>query len=118
MWIASGYCDMCKGMQGLALLVQEGLGRDPFLCVDRDYVAEPSRAPAEACQNLEFSATYFLPLGRVRDPPAPLFRRDNMLEFYFSYRGCSAACVMVRSMAGWIASPSIFSRSVRSERRP
>lgn len=88
MWIASGYCDMCKGMQGLALLVQEGLGRDPFLCVDRDYVAEPSRAPAEACQNLEFSATYyFLPLGRVRDPPAPLFRRDNMLEFYFLYRG-------------------------------
>ncbi|WP_146258815.1 IS66 family insertion sequence element accessory protein TnpB, partial [Sinorhizobium medicae] len=30
MWIASGHCDMRKGMQGLALLVQEGLGRDPF----------------------------------------------------------------------------------------
>lgn len=29
-WIASGHCDMRKGMQGLALLVQEGLGRDPF----------------------------------------------------------------------------------------
>ena len=24
-WIASGHCDMHKGMQGLALLVQEGL---------------------------------------------------------------------------------------------
>ena len=41
-WIASGHCDMRKGMQGLALLVQEGLGRDPFLCAGRDYVAEPS----------------------------------------------------------------------------
>ncbi|MCA1409439.1 IS66 family insertion sequence element accessory protein TnpB, partial [Ensifer sp. IC3342] len=29
-WIASGHCDMRKGMQGLSLLVQEGLGRDPF----------------------------------------------------------------------------------------
>jgi transposase len=29
-WIASGHTDMRKGMQGLALLVQEGLGRDPF----------------------------------------------------------------------------------------
>lgn len=38
-WIASGHCDMRKG--GLALLVQEGLGRDPFLCIGRDYVAEP-----------------------------------------------------------------------------
>ncbi|MBB6305785.1 MULTISPECIES: IS66 family insertion sequence element accessory protein TnpB [Rhizobium] len=29
-WIASGHCDMRKGMHGLALLVQEGLGRNPF----------------------------------------------------------------------------------------
>jgi transposase len=29
-WIATGYTDMRKGMQGLALLVQEGLGREPF----------------------------------------------------------------------------------------
>ena len=29
-WIASGHTDMRKGMRGLALLVQEGLGRDPF----------------------------------------------------------------------------------------
>ena len=29
-WIATGHADMRKGMQGLALLVQEGLGRDPF----------------------------------------------------------------------------------------
>lgn len=29
-WIAAGHTDMRKGMPGLALLVQEGLGRDPF----------------------------------------------------------------------------------------
>ena len=27
---ANGHTDMRKGMNGLALLVQEGLGRDPF----------------------------------------------------------------------------------------
>ena len=30
-WIATGHTDMRKGMQGLALLVQEGLGRDVFV---------------------------------------------------------------------------------------
>jgi transposase len=29
-WIATGHTDMRKGMHGLALLVQEGLKRDPF----------------------------------------------------------------------------------------
>jgi transposase len=29
-WIATGYTDMRKGMQGLSLLVQGSLGRDPF----------------------------------------------------------------------------------------
>jgi transposase len=29
-WIASGHTDMRKGMNGLGLLVQEGLGRDLF----------------------------------------------------------------------------------------
>src|ERR1700749_4084938 len=29
-WIASGHTDMRKGMNGLSLLVHEGLGRDPF----------------------------------------------------------------------------------------
>jgi len=29
-WIATGHTDMRKGMQGLSLLVQERLGRDPF----------------------------------------------------------------------------------------
>ncbi len=29
-WLASGRTDMRRGMRGLALQVQEGLGRDPF----------------------------------------------------------------------------------------
>jgi len=29
-WLATGHTDMRRGMQGLALLVQEGLGRNPF----------------------------------------------------------------------------------------
>jgi transposase len=28
-WIATGHCDMRRGMVGLALQVQEGLGRNP-----------------------------------------------------------------------------------------
>ena len=28
-WLAGGVTDMRKGMNGLALLIQEGLGRDP-----------------------------------------------------------------------------------------
>ncbi len=29
-WIATGHTDMRNGMRGLALQVQEGLGRDPY----------------------------------------------------------------------------------------
>ena len=29
-WIAAGHTDMRRGMNGLSLLIQEGLGRDPF----------------------------------------------------------------------------------------
>ena len=29
-WIATGHTDMRRGMRGLVLQVQEGLGRDPF----------------------------------------------------------------------------------------
>ena len=38
-WIATGRTDMRRGMRGLALQVQEGLGRDPFICVGNNYVA-------------------------------------------------------------------------------
>jgi transposase len=32
-WLAVGRTDMRRGMTGLALQVQEALGRDPHLCV-------------------------------------------------------------------------------------
>ncbi len=38
--LAVGRTDMRRGMNGLALQVQETLGRDPHLCLGWDYVAE------------------------------------------------------------------------------
>ncbi len=32
-WLAGGVTDMRKGMNGLTLLVQEGLGRDPHAAI-------------------------------------------------------------------------------------
>ncbi|WP_352862018.1 IS66 family insertion sequence element accessory protein TnpB [Mesorhizobium sp. M1163] len=55
-WLAVGRTDMRRGMQGLALQVQETLGRDPHLCVGRDYVAELRRCPP-SLPSLESSAT-------------------------------------------------------------
>ena len=33
-WLAVGKTDMRRGMNGLALQVQEALGRDPACCMD------------------------------------------------------------------------------------
>jgi transposase len=38
-YLACGSTDMRKGMATLAMLVQQTLGHDPFICVGRDYVA-------------------------------------------------------------------------------
>ncbi len=38
-WLAAGHTDMRRGMNGLALQVQQALQRDPHICVGRDYVA-------------------------------------------------------------------------------
>ena len=48
-WIATGHTDMRRGMQGLALQVQEQLKRDPHICVGREYVAaRPGAADSAA----------------------------------------------------------------------
>jgi transposase len=44
-YLACGYTDMRKGMQGLAMLVQQVLAEDPFICVGRDYVAASPSGP-------------------------------------------------------------------------
>lgn len=38
-YLACGVTDMRKGMTGLAMLVQQGLSADPFICVGLCYVA-------------------------------------------------------------------------------
>jgi transposase len=38
-WLACGYTDMRKGMDGLAMLAQQVLAENPFICVGDNYVA-------------------------------------------------------------------------------
>ncbi|MPZ35132.1 MAG: hypothetical protein GEV13_29855 [Rhodospirillales bacterium] len=41
--VATRPVDFRKGMDGLAALVRESLGSDPFICVGRGYVAASPR---------------------------------------------------------------------------
>jgi len=45
-WLATGHTDMRKGFDGLALLVQETLKRDPHICGGTDYAAVAPLEPA------------------------------------------------------------------------
>jgi IS66 Orf2 like protein len=38
-YLACGYTDMRKGISTLAMLVQQTLGHDQFICVGHSYVA-------------------------------------------------------------------------------
>ena len=49
-WLSVGRTDMRRGMNGLALQVQEALGRDPHLCGGADYVAELPMAAVRAAR--------------------------------------------------------------------
>jgi hypothetical protein len=42
-WVETQPVDFRRGMNGLVALVASALAADPYFCVDRDYVAEPSR---------------------------------------------------------------------------
>ena len=54
--VATKPVDFRKQADSLAALVQEALGADPFLCVERDYVAANSREALPTAQ-LERVAT-------------------------------------------------------------
>ena len=47
-WLAAGLTDMRRGFDGLAALVQQQLGKDPFICVGRGYVAARSGEPTNS----------------------------------------------------------------------
>ncbi len=56
-WLSVGRTDMRRGMTGLALQVQQALGRDPHLCSGSDYVAELVMDAAWPGRSLDSSAT-------------------------------------------------------------
>ena len=37
-WLAAGVTDMRRGMNGLSLQIQEGMGRDPMLAISTSFV--------------------------------------------------------------------------------
>ena len=83
-WLATGHTDMRRGMQGLALLVQEGLGRNPFICVGGEYVAAQFRpgqfrGDDELCRHI-ISCHFFL---RAQDFPGAPARRESRVGFVF-----------------------------------
>jgi transposase len=56
-YLACGYTDMRKGMATLAVLVQQTLGGDPFICVGREYVAAPRPQEANSAVMMDIAAT-------------------------------------------------------------
>ena len=89
-WIATGHTDMRRGMQGLALQVQEGLKRDPHLCVGRGYVAaRPSRPWFNGVRepwpshNIQARSRF----GLRMSPGTPVGRERDVGAFS-SIRGC------------------------------
>ena len=86
-WIATGHTDMRRGMNSLALLVQEALKCDPHLCIGVHYVAAPSRN-AQLCGHRELCRHIMIrcfptiatpslwvgtgPVACPRHPPCPI----------------------------------------------
>lgn len=85
--VATRPVDFRRGMNGLVALVASALAADPYLCVGRDYVAEPTWRQLGPSKSGILRHIIFRTSRMARDSPAPLSRRGNMLEFYFSYGG-------------------------------
>ena len=51
-WLAVGRTDMRRGMNGLALQVQEALRRDPHICGGADYVAAVTLEPLRSTKSV------------------------------------------------------------------
>ncbi len=56
-WLATGHTDMRRGFPGLALLVQETLKTDPFICGETDYVAAVTLEPLVSTNSTRLAAT-------------------------------------------------------------
>lgn len=78
--VATQPVDFRRGMNGLVALVASALAADPYLCVERDYVAEAVSAPAGACRvwnsaphNIQMlvSSCRTASFGRKRRPRSP-----------------------------------------------
>ena len=82
-WIATGHTDMRRGMNSLALLVQEAFKCNPHLCVGRRYVAAPSRSEQfrgfdEFCRHIIFDDS-----PPTQDRPGHRQRGDFDVGFVF-----------------------------------
>ena len=91
-WLACGYTDMRKGMDGLAMLAQQVLTEDPFICVERGYVAaqfgEPA-IPRRRRTSPPHNISSFLPWAR--DLPGAPTRRKCCVGSLFQIPWCAEA---------------------------
>ena len=69
MWLAVGHIDMRRGMNGLALQVQQALGRDPHAGdLYPRYIAGEGNAPPEDCGGIP---GFYEKLDIAADPSSP-----------------------------------------------
>jgi IS66 Orf2 like protein len=117
-YLACRPVDLRSGFNGLAAKVQQLLGRNPFLCVRRDSVAEPYRRPLETAESevLRHIISCLSERRRIvlrRHAGGAICSRP-----IFRTEGYSGASVVERSAARWIASQRISPSWVTSGRRP
>jgi hypothetical protein len=68
--VATKPVDFRKGADGLAALVRDTMGADPFLCVVRDYVA--AAEPMAASQHFAAPSRHIIIGSQAVEAPRPL----------------------------------------------